>query len=903
MSFLSLYMYTPSFSDRIIITGRPAFDCRGSVTIAFSKPNKSISLKYEHTPMHKTVAQLLEMLNPPPPPPPPTVDEPPAVRKAAKTPNSKRQAADSSQKGEAGGSSRRKRKTAPQAGEGASQPVRRGEKDGEINLAPEGGLLPPEMPGALPIGESSQRPLYNTQSQLATQDGAAGMETTSSYPEGLVGVSPSPTESQSSAVATSAPILNLPPGETERRRDVAVQLLTDHKIDPQTLSQEQFSIFSNQPPELQMESLMMLEKYGAERLRIIHPNKEAPATGSPDAIAQTHEASSVTPSTEAAAPSPSNSKKRKKPAKKSGFSEQDIAGDNADLSALNTSPAAGGSRRTAGACDFCRRRKIKCGKEQPSCAKCLRSNNTCSYPVLKTRKGKSAYPQGTDENLEEEAGGLPSPDLQGDSIAIPPSESASPPTSHSTAYAEASTDVYQNSSGLTFPPSAPLDISNQPWAASSGVDYSQTPAQDSSTVGSTAPQEPQQSPGTSYPEQLLAAATPNDSRHQRSDSGFGHAAQQPAASSDAWAGSYAGSRSSSQTHGYGVIPAIAQARSPEQSMTRNPGPIQIHGSHQTREVIQQALELARSARNGSAKQSPPAQPTSSSAPAPTTRDTSRTGTRAQNRTPVQAMPVARHPQGPAQHPASNPVAPASAGSSSAYPSSYNSHSKQPSNEAAAQSNDGMTYSTMRQAYGTAMPSSYSNYDAYNNARSHGNPTPASTNPVTQEASPSYTTAMAPSTSQWGNAAASQARNSLQYNNNSSTPAASSYSTSGQQSQAARSTNMRPRATTQHPAPTANSYNQQQPQNQQQASYPSYSQQPPSSSGQHGQHGQPGWYGYSGGSSQNGAAGGYSDNPAPQGSGHYSQQQQSSMNLSGHTYSSMDTADQSIYNLLRGNPGT
>ncbi|KAK4251502.1 hypothetical protein C7999DRAFT_27918 [Corynascus novoguineensis] len=49
-----------------IHTARPAFDCRGSVRIAFVKSTKTINVKYEHTPIHKTVGQLMELLAPPP---------------------------------------------------------------------------------------------------------------------------------------------------------------------------------------------------------------------------------------------------------------------------------------------------------------------------------------------------------------------------------------------------------------------------------------------------------------------------------------------------------------------------------------------------------------------------------------------------------------------------------------------------------------------------------------------------------------------------------------------------------------------------------------------------------------------------------------------------------------------
>jgi hypothetical protein len=48
-----------------IPSGRPAFDCRGSIIISFSEPDRSITIKYQHTPLHKTVGELLARLEPP----------------------------------------------------------------------------------------------------------------------------------------------------------------------------------------------------------------------------------------------------------------------------------------------------------------------------------------------------------------------------------------------------------------------------------------------------------------------------------------------------------------------------------------------------------------------------------------------------------------------------------------------------------------------------------------------------------------------------------------------------------------------------------------------------------------------------------------------------------------------
>lgn len=69
-------------------------------------------------------------------------------------------------------------------------------------------------------------------------------------------------------------VINVTPEEAERRRNVAMAMLQQAAVDPESLSPEQFNIFANQSPDLQKESLNMLIRYGAERLRIVHPSSK-----------------------------------------------------------------------------------------------------------------------------------------------------------------------------------------------------------------------------------------------------------------------------------------------------------------------------------------------------------------------------------------------------------------------------------------------------------------------------------------------------------------------------------------------------------------------------------------------------------------------------------------------------
>lgn len=206
-------------------TARPAFDCRGSVIIAFAKSSRVITVKLEHTPLHKTVAELAELFKPPPPLP--------------RAEAARRKDGD-----------RRKRKSqADGAGppeEGAKKKRRKSAKTGEQTAD----------------GEPAPKPKKPRAPRPKKSQNAAGVQ-----PE---------------ADGHNSALLNLSPLETARRNEEASKKLRDSGIDPDTLSAEQFNIFANQSPDLQMESLAMLVKYGAERLRIVHPNKDnTPQSGSP----------------------------------------------------------------------------------------------------------------------------------------------------------------------------------------------------------------------------------------------------------------------------------------------------------------------------------------------------------------------------------------------------------------------------------------------------------------------------------------------------------------------------------------------------------------------------------------------------------------------------------------------
>jgi hypothetical protein len=344
-----------------LLVDRPAFDCRGTLTIAFSKSEKAISVKYEHTAMHQTVEQLMQLLAPPPPAEPSRAE----LRKAAapkKTPKAKRQSqshvdltaegaenmAEGAVEVEGATPAPKKRKKAAQDGEPSTQKKRsKKRKTNDVAVDPAlDGMLPPEMPGAPPVGDSAERPLYNTQTH---QDSTGN----SAYPEPLIGVHG--TRDAASAVVSSSvhqhSILDLPPGEAERRREVAIRLLMERGIDPDTLSPEQFSILANQSPQLQQESLEMLAKYGAERLKIILPEKDASAAQGAVAIESNGEQAGEA---QAAETSVRKGGRKKKPSLKVQAADTSITGD-----ASKATPRQKKPQLTRGSCTPCREAKLK----------------------------------------------------------------------------------------------------------------------------------------------------------------------------------------------------------------------------------------------------------------------------------------------------------------------------------------------------------------------------------------------------------------------------------------------------------------------------------------------------------------------------------------------------------------
>ncbi|KAK4065781.1 transcriptional regulator family: Fungal Specific TF [Trichoderma aggressivum f. europaeum] len=363
-----------------LLASRPAFDCRGSLIISFSRNSRAIFIDYDHIPLHRTVAQLATLFKPPPPRRPlPTVDKQP------KTPSSSRRKrdADKTPGGEGGKSRKRKRKTGDTGASGEQVVL----LDSQEAAAVEAGQLQLEEGSS----SSTSRQQHAQDATAAAQNSAAGLLT-----------------------------INVSPEEAKRRRNVAMVMLQGAGVDPDSLSPEQFNIFANQSPELQKESLNMLVKYGAERLRIVHPgNKEGsapPSTSNPSSTPATQsniQGSSSGPVTTnelvLQTSTPTNKKSRRKNQAADGEGEEADAGLE-DVGSVKKTRRRKGTGKSRNACAQCKQRRVKCPRETPICSGCREAGLICEYAAPKPKKVKSNAiittedeQDGQDENEEDDA--------------------------------------------------------------------------------------------------------------------------------------------------------------------------------------------------------------------------------------------------------------------------------------------------------------------------------------------------------------------------------------------------------------------------------------------------------------------------------------------------------------------
>ncbi|KAF4998358.1 hypothetical protein FGRMN_3238 [Fusarium graminum] len=395
-----------------VLHTRPAFDCRGSIIIAFNRNSRSITVKYDHTPLHKTVADLATHFKPPP-----RQLGPGAQRALEQQQQQQQKAKEKTPRKPRGEKRERKKRDSLKAQDENGNPRKRKKKNNGATQATDGPMIPPDYPGASGL-DGPSNPSYTNGEHLSDDNGQQGF---SDYPQGLMGESVSATAnltaSQTGQPGSATFPVNVSAAEAARRRDAATTMLSNAGVDPTTLSADQFGIFSNQAPELQRESLNMLVKYGAERLRIVHPgNREGSAQES---------ASSQSSQT-----TPTGPRTTKELVPQSSAQSTDAAGpQNADdtSKSKHRTKKMGKSRI---ACFPCKARKTKvsitieivhccpantkkCPRERPTCTECSNHGTACEYAPQKPRnRGKKAKKSEAivveddedDEDDEEEEG-------------------------------------------------------------------------------------------------------------------------------------------------------------------------------------------------------------------------------------------------------------------------------------------------------------------------------------------------------------------------------------------------------------------------------------------------------------------------------------------------------------------
>lgn len=240
--------------------------------------------------MHKTVAQLAEYFKPPPRQLGPGAQKLQQQKTKEKTPK------------KAKGEKRERKKRETKAQDENGNPRKRKKKNNGVAqpTAPDGPMIPPDYPGAPPI-DGQAGPSYAAGEQ--TDGTAQNQQGFSDYPQSLMGDAAAATNGSTTQTGSQPSVtypVNVSAAEAARRREAALTMLSNAGVEPSTLSAEQFNIFSNQAPELQRESLGMLVKYGAERLRIVHP-------GNREGSAQTN-ASASTPSSQTTPSGPMTTK-------------------------------------------------------------------------------------------------------------------------------------------------------------------------------------------------------------------------------------------------------------------------------------------------------------------------------------------------------------------------------------------------------------------------------------------------------------------------------------------------------------------------------------------------------------------------------------------------------------------
>lgn len=916
----------------VISPARPAFDCRGTLTIAFSKNSRTINVAYEHTPIHKTVGEMIEHFRPLPPAPPPVPLIP--AGKSKKTPRKRKSAVN-----EDGTpvEPKRKRKSAVNEDGTPAQPKKRRKKKSEA------------------VGDAPE--------------GAAGGAGTAA--DGTATVPTKADAAVQSGVHSHA-VLNVPPAEAARRRETAIRILSDSGVDPESLSTEQFSIFANQSPELQKESLSMLVKYGAERLRIVHPgNAAASSSASEPTTPQQATSQADATSLEEAPVNDTPAKKKRSSKPRTSIAREEL------IPAPHGTPLRLVSR---GSCISCRVNKTKvrfmtmtsssaltnwmqCDRQKPTCDTCLEQGLACQYPLINKQAKRKKTTADEDADADTEAEADAEAEAEADVEADPEPEPEPEPEAH-----EEQPDEEQEPDDIeTIDYTSNMPVSNMltPAAAQANQDYfnsgpselsyTQTAANDMSMSHAvTSYAEPaatltyadHMATTTSYSQPSLTETTNYsqpvvDSTYNQPAASDTMSYTQPKARSPKASRTSAtsGSRrslpsgqpqqntsespvplptyaqnwqgmTSPKAAATSVSPTLTTRQARSRKATQTPVPAPAPSQQQTYDNTQQAAARAALQQQQQQPQHHQQQPSPTpqvaqaaqaqvspfQASAQVARAKSRTGQRASNRTPVNTDPRPTPSHHTVQPTAQSTMAATSYSDAQSLSNvaNYNNYTAKYSNTSNNQPDTRIAYEPYTAQTTSAGTATYSSYDSYERA-----------NATAQNNNLSYTPSNNSRPGQWSN---NQTRNTT----------ATSYSqpstTTQQQTASLQSFNMRGTTSSQHNRSSSTKYQQQsqqpqqqQPQQQQPQTQPygSYSSQAQQQATQPDQHN---WYGFgSSGTSfgsannaggygaRNSASAGYGSNTAGASQAYQQGQHHGSLNMSGHGYTGTENE---IYDLLK-----
>ncbi|KAG6076524.1 hypothetical protein E4U33_001763 [Claviceps sp. LM78 group G4] len=437
-----------------LLMSRPAFDCKGRLIISFPRKERHIIVRYDHMPLHMTVADHMEFTKPPPmigPQKPSKATLIEANRQAQKEAASvKRKAYRLAKKQEAmeaqeaairdGIASPEKPRKGRQSKytEAAEVPlvdqaspalddadliqlqqaISHEEEQVGIAIAPavtptehpaskalipdvtpeeeqfENAIAPAVTPTEHPVSKALIPNVTPEEKQVENAIAPEVMPPEHPVSKALIpSVTPkeervenatAPVVTPTEPPPTKALILNVTPEEAERRMDVALKMLAEAGIDSATLSADQLTIFANQAPDLQKESLNLLITYGAERLQIIHPNEREALPSAPPP---------------AAAPSVGDAEERNGTA----TTTQDSVRDSQKIT-RKRKRSLGKSRLS---CLPCKSRKTKCPKDRPVCMVCQAAGHVCEYPPhpssKRTFKSNAIVEDSADVDMDADA--------------------------------------------------------------------------------------------------------------------------------------------------------------------------------------------------------------------------------------------------------------------------------------------------------------------------------------------------------------------------------------------------------------------------------------------------------------------------------------------------------------------